>query len=370
MKKLLYITDQEEYIDHSFIGPLFEKYLKEYFIIDIVYFTEFKSDFEKQDEHRFLIPSRYKTSLINELEHNNILVNEYSYIIVRNNIDILKHTLKEQNSYNYKLGFRLSFPKIRAKLQSNIANNTANLFDMLSSKFKVNNDLKTINSCDVFLPTSQSMKDEFFENVTIPTIVCPPGIDPDILHPNIQHKGDEKRFFYAGTLDSLREFNIVLEAFSKIKNNKWSLTISTRDINYAQELIKKYSLLESNIKICNAKTHEELLELIALADIGVALLPNIPIYNTSMPIKILDYYSSAVPCIMTNTAHSNRVFTHNHDAWFCKFTADNISKTLENIILLTKEDVATVGVKGQLRLLDIKNYKTIAQTIAKKLESL
>jgi glycosyltransferase involved in cell wall biosynthesis len=370
MKKLLYITDKDEYTNHSFIGPLFEKYLKKYFTIDIVYFTEFKSDFEKQDEHRFLIPSRYKTSLINELEHNNILVDEYSYIIVRNNINILKHTLKEQNSYNYKLGFRLSFPKIRAKLQLNIANNNDCLFDILSSKLKVNNNLKIINECNIFLPTSQSMKDKFFENVHIPTIICPPGIDPDILYPNIQHKGEEKRFFYAGTLDSLREFNIVLEAFSKIKNDKWSLTISTRDINYAKELIKKYNLAGSNIKIFNAKTREELLELIALADIGVALLPNIPIYNTSIPIKILDYYSSAVPCIMTNTTHSNIIFTNNHDAWFCKFTADNISTTLQDIILLTKEDITKVGTKGQLRLLGIRNYKTIAQTIAQKLESL
>ena len=34
MEKFLYITDQDEYTDHSFIGPLFEKYLKEYFDID------------------------------------------------------------------------------------------------------------------------------------------------------------------------------------------------------------------------------------------------------------------------------------------------------------------------------------------------
>lgn len=48
MEKILYITDQDEYTDHSFIGPLFEKYLKEFYEVDIVYFSEFKAEFEKK----------------------------------------------------------------------------------------------------------------------------------------------------------------------------------------------------------------------------------------------------------------------------------------------------------------------------------
>lgn len=48
MEKLLYITDQDEYTDHSFIGPLFEKYLKYHYEINIVYFSEFKAEVEKK----------------------------------------------------------------------------------------------------------------------------------------------------------------------------------------------------------------------------------------------------------------------------------------------------------------------------------
>jgi len=33
MKKFLYITDREEYSEHNFIGPLFEKYLPEHMIL-------------------------------------------------------------------------------------------------------------------------------------------------------------------------------------------------------------------------------------------------------------------------------------------------------------------------------------------------
>ena len=85
-----------------------------------------------------------------------------------------------------------------------------------------------INECDIFLPTSQRMQEEFFEGVTAKTFISPPALDPDILHENIQHEGVEKRFFYAGTLDKLREFELVLEAFNNVRSEKWKLTISTK----------------------------------------------------------------------------------------------------------------------------------------------
>jgi glycosyltransferase involved in cell wall biosynthesis len=191
-----------------------------------------------------------------------------------------------------------------------------------------------------------------------------------MLHPNIQHEGEEKRFFYAGTLDKVREFETVLEAFSQLSSDKWKLTISTRDPQYAMEMVSRYKDLKNNIEIHNAKNRDELLDLIAKADIGVALLPDYPIYNTSTPVKIFDYYSSAIPCIMTNSGHTNKLFTDCDDAWFCKFEQSAIKEKLEYIISLNKQAIAEVGVKGQKRLLEIKNYEKIAKDLAIQLETL
>lgn len=370
MKKLLYVTDQGEYVDHSFIGPLFENYMKKYFEIDIVYFTEFKSDFERKDAHRFIVPTRYKTSLLKELKSNDVDIASYDFVIIRNDIDILRHALELRKSYKYKLGYRLSFPKRRARLKSNIANNKAGLIDKLFVAFATNNTMKTINQCDFFLPTSQSMHKEFFPDVNIKTFICPAGIDPNKLHPNIQHEGEEKRFIYEGTLDKLREFHVILEAFAQVESKKWHLSISTKDTDYAQELVNKYPNIKDNIKIINAKDKDELLNIIAKADIGVSLLPDIPVYNTSLPIKTLDYYSSAVPCLMTNTAHASQIFNDNIDAWFCRFNVASISQKIEYITTLSKDEVATIGQNGQNRLLDIKNYEKIAETLAEQIETL
>ncbi len=370
MKKFLYITDQDEYTDHSFIGPLFEKYLKEYFEIDIVYFSEFKAIFEKKDEHRFILPVADKTKVLQELKNNGVDISLYSFVVVRNSGEILKHVLSMSGTYNFKVGYRLSFPKRRAKMQVDKANNKATFLKHLNNTLTTYSETKMINQCDIFMPTSKQMQEEYFEGVSTKTFICPPAIDPELLHENLQHEKKEKRFFYAGTLDKLREFETVLDAFNDVQSNDWKLTISTKDPEYATKVVNSYSTLANNVEIHNAKNKEELLKLISESDIGVSILPEIPLFNTSTPVKIMDYYSSAVPCIMTNNANNNTIFTDDFDAWFCKFDKNSIKNKIEYIIALSKDDVTKVGVRGQERLLEIRNYKKIAGSLAETLELL
>lgn len=370
MKKLLYITDQDEYVDHSFIAPLFETYLKKYMHVDIVYFTEFKSDFERKDAQRFTVPSRYKNVLIHELNRNDISIEGYDYIMVRNDIDVMKHVLRYRDTYHYKALFRFSFPKRSIKISYDKAENKKNLLAQTMHRLKTRRETKIINKCDAFLPTSHAMHKAFRPRVNIPTIICPPAIDPAMLYENQQHSEDEKRFVYSGTLNKVREFETVLNAFSKLKSIKWKLLISTRDIPYAQTMLENYPQIKDHIELCNAQTKEALLDLIAKADIGIALLPDIPIYNASTPVKIFDYYSSAVPCLMTQAEHIGTIFTDCEDAWFCDFTQDDISQKIDYLLSLSKAAVAKVGEKGQQRLLKTRNYETIAKQIADQLKAL
>ncbi len=64
---------------------------------------------------------------------------------------------------------------------------------------------------------------------------------------------------------------------------------------------------------------------------------------------------------MTNNANNNTIFTDDFDAWFCEFNKNSIKEKIEYIISLSKDEIATVGIKGQERLLDIRNYKKIAK---------
>lgn len=370
MQKLLYITDQDEYVDHSFIAPLFEIYLKKYMYVDIVYFTDFKSDFTGKDSNHFVVPSRYKNQLVPELKRNDIEMNTYDYVMVRNNITLMEHILKYRKKYQYKALFRFSFPKRRMQIRCEEAENKTQFLNKCLNYIKTAKETKIINRCDAFLPTSKRMQETFRLGVTIPSIICPPAINPQALHENQQHEGEEVRFVYVGTLDKVRHFDTILKAFSVLENNAWKLYISTRDIEFAYTLLEEYPTIKENIKLYNAKTKDALLELIAKADVGIALLPDLPVYNTTTPVKVFDYYASAVPCLMTHSEHTSDIFTDAEDAWFCDFTVQDIQEKLRHILTLSKEEVAAVGQKGQERLLDVKNYETIASTIANALKTL
>lgn len=370
MTKFLYITDQEEYSDHSFIGPLFEKYLNKHFDISIVYFSKFSHDFEIKNNNKLIIPEKYRKNPIDELEKNGINFDDYQFVAVRNDTEILKEVLKKKVTHNFKVAFRLSFPKRIAKIQTDEANKKFNFFDIVNNKIKTYTETSLINECDIFLPTSIQMKNDYFKDVKTRTYVIPSAIDPEILHENIQHEFEEKRFFYAGTLDKLREFETVLDAFNEIETTKFKIMISSKDPEYTKNLIESFPNLIERVDIYNATTKKELLELIAKADIGLSMLPNIELFNSSTPMKVLDYYSSAVPCIMTRNENNMSIFDDNHSAWLCGFSKNEIKEKLEYIISLNKEDVAKVGENGQKRLLDVRNYERIAADFAHQLNIL
>lgn len=370
MPKLLYITDQDEYVDHSFIAPLFEVYLKKYMTVDILYFTDFKSDFECKDNHHFVVPTRYKNVLLDELKRNDMDLHGYDFVMVRNNITLMKLVLRYKDKYGYKALFRYSFPKRKVQIKCEEAKGNNQFLKRCIHYLKTKNDTKIINRCDAFLPTSHLMHQTYRPDVTIPTIIWSPAINPASLHAHHQHEGEEIRFVYVGTLDEVREFDTILDAFASLENRQWKLYISTRDVEFAYILIENYPNIKKNIKVYNAKTKDALLELIAKTDIGIALLPNFPIYNTSIPVKVFDYYSSGVPCLMTQSEHTSTIFTDCVDAWFCDFKVEDIKEKLNFLLELSKEDISAIGAKGQKRLLDVKNYRMIAKTIADQLNAL
>jgi len=370
MDKLLYLTDQNVNSEHSFIGPLFEKYLGKHYEVHIVYFSKTNEHFEIKNGNQFIMPLKYKYEILKELDRNKIYIGKYKYVFVRNHTSILKEVLSVKHEYNFKLGYRLSFPKRIAKLQKDQANNKKSFFDVITNKVKTFTESNLINQCDIFLPTSRQMRDDYLKTVKTRTFIIPSAIDPEVLHPNIQHDSDEKRFFYAGTLDKLREFETIMEAFSLVDPTKFKLMISTKDPEYAQKLIESYPDLKENIELYNATTKQELLELIAKADIGLASLPNTVLFNSSTPMKVLDYYSSSVPCLMTKNENNESIFEDNTSAWLCEFNKNSIKDKIEEIISLSKDEVSEVGAKGQNRLLDIRNFKRIADDLAHQLDIL
>ena len=370
MKKFLYITDREEYTEHNFIGPLFEKYLPKYINVDIVYFSKYKSYFENRGDGHFVVPLHEKKDILKFLCDNDIDVCKYDYVVVRNMYDILDNILTSRDTYNIKVGYRLSFPKIASKLEHAKAENESNILQEIDKKIKSYTRTKIINRCDIFLPTSKTLKDTYCPEVTTKTHIIRSGIDPEKIHSKISRGDNIIIFAYNGTLSKLRDFRTVLEAFSEIKYKNWKLYISTKDKKIAQEYLANLNLNKEKVEITEAETKNELLALMANCDVGLSLLPDIDLFNTSIHLKTVDYYTTAIPTLMTNSKKNRKTFTDNVNAWLCDFDKKSIINKLSEIMQTPKEKIRTMGTAGQTKLLEKRDYRKIASDLAEAMQSI
>lgn len=370
MQKLLYITDQMEYAENSFIKSLFRVYLNKYFDVKTIFFSKFKHGVEIREDGQILVSEKYKSKLFSKLKEKNIDVCEYDFVIVRNDGDILRQALKLRENCKFKIGFRLSFPKRMAQYRKDEAQKSSSLLTLINNKLSAFNETNLINKCDIFFPTSKQMKEDYFQDVNIKTYELPSAIDPKGLQEKTFDKSETIKFFYIGTFDKLRSFSTVLNAFNDLKDENFILMLATKETQYRKTLLEKFPDLTDKIELYEVKNNKEYHDLVDKSDIGISLLPDMKLFNSSTPIKIFDFYSWGTPCILSDNNINRSIFDDNISAWFSTFDEASISKKLKYIISLSKEDIRKVGKNGQEKLLEVRNYETIAKNLSEELKSL
>jgi glycosyltransferase involved in cell wall biosynthesis len=369
MKKLLYITDQQEYSEHGSIGPLFNGYLREYLDVHIVYFTKFKHSFQAKGQD-YIVPQKYQKEICCYLNAKGVDLAVFDFVFVRNVGAILEDVLNNRPRYGYRVGFRASFPKTVEAYEAMKAEEKATWFSGLSAQYRTYRKRKLIQQCDLFLPMSRDMQETFYGEGNPVCFPLPAGLDPDRIRKHEPSPHEETRFIYVGTLDKLRQFGRVLEALERLVSLSWHLTISTLDLTYAKNLIAAHPAIAQRVEIVRAETLEELTEQINGCDIGIALLPSTPLFDTSVPAKVMEYYTCAIPAIVTENP-KNRTLFDDSEAIYSAFEPDAIAETLAKVIAMPRETIAAIGEAGQQKILGMKrNYQVMAQQLAELLETL
>jgi len=368
-KKLLYITDQEEYTHHGAIGQLFNGYLKEYCDVYVVYFTKYKNSFQQKGTD-YVVPKKYETKVCEYLGLKDVNLATFDFVFVRNNLDVLSHALKYRDKHSYKVGFRVSFPKNEKAFERAKAEQNSTILDTLSIQYKRYRKKRLRAQCDLFMPKSKDVEEAFYGDSPVVSFPIPAGVDPARVTPFKTSKNSKRHFIFIGRLDSLRQFEKILEAFNNIKEQAWHLTISTYNDKFAKNMLSAYPNIEDKVSIICADNVTELMHQIHDADVGIALLPDIPLFSTSIPSKIMDYYTCAIPTLMTENPKNHVLFDKNN-AFFCHFEVDFIQEKLEEIIQMSEEEIMTIGKAGQDMLLAHgRNYTTMAKELHQVLESL
>jgi len=370
MKKLLYITDQQEYADHGTIAPLFGHYLKAHLQISILYYTRYKDSFQCKGDD-CIVPESKLGTIISYLTEEGVDVGSFDMILVRNRFDILRTVLSHRNRYGYKVGFRLSFPKNETAYAAMMAKYNRAFFASVILKYKRGKERKLLEQCDLFLPSSAMMAAGLYPNMLLPTLPLPAGIDPVRIAPAKSAFGAPRRFIYVGSLDPLRRFETLLDAFSTLTHLPWTLDVSTFDPTYFMELLEAYPQLEPRIRVLQASDLPVLDRQIRECDVGLALMPAIPIFAMTLPAKVMDYYAAGVPVLLTDTPKNRDRLRDGDEAFFCAFEPRAIAGKLETLIHTEDTALALVREQGLRRLLGAgRAYDVMAEQLFLRIDTL
>lgn len=364
MKKIIYFPSENENSNHTSVEALFNKYLKKFFSIQIVYSGD---ETKKLDNGNLVIKKSKRNNFIQEIK--GLSFESPDFYIIRNDFKVLKNILK--NNKNSKVGFQSTFlHSYRRLVQAHIEKRNL-LRRYVEYMFKSKEETKLIEKCDFLIPNSKMMN-RVINNHNKPYTYIYSSFDFELLDKSIKEKKSDKKikFLYIGTVDKLREIDKIFEAFDKIENKNWSLDVYTKNFDEAN-LYKLKMIKNGNfINIYNSLDRETLYNTMSNYDVGISLIPVNDLYTVASPIKLSEYFACKLAVITTAIPEAVDLYSDTDSAFFVHFDTNSIVKTINTILTMKKNTLQNMGLNGYNIVRNKRNYKINANHISNFLNKL
>ena len=363
--KILCITDQFEGSDHSSIEGIFGRYLRELCEVYMVYFTR-DSTSGRREGDKIYIPYRYKRYGMTEVLRKFLHMEDIDLVIVRNFFSVLKDILVSKDNFRYRVGFWHSFPHSYRRVFEAKKEKKAVIRKTIEHKIKTYWEKKLIGRCDFLVTMSQEFKKRFYADLNIRHLSLPMGVSFDV-YPTLTYESNKvRKFIYTGTVDHLRETDLVVKAFSELEED-FQFDIYTRSDNSTTRYIE--NLNNPKISLYPAVPRTELLQEMVHYDVGVGLIPENNLYDVASPTKTIEYYSMGLPAMVNYLPEYVSLFD-NGSAFFCRFTKDDIKATARAILRTPKDNLVEMGKKGRSIVKNQRDYKVLSEVLYRFLRDL
>lgn len=359
---ILCITDQAPESEHSAVEGIFNNAIQRLAKITIVYFSR-KANKPIVEKQKIIFPHKYKRADIFKVLKSIIDFQAVDVVIVRNFFPILKTILAHKKNYTFYIGFWESFPHSFRRLFQAKVENRSILRKSLEYKIKRITEMKLLSQCDFYLPITETYKQQFYPNLNIPYCSLPVGVDFSKVPENsIQRKdidGDTKKYIYAGTIDPLRQFDVVISAFTEYDGN-FSFDLYTQSQNLQVEKIK--SINDKRITVHMPVSRSELFKRMVEYDVGIGLIPDNKLYHVSSPTKTLEYYALGIPAIINRLPEYTALFS-NSSAFYCSFSKESIKACIDKISHLSRIEIRKKGILGRDIVQSKRDYTELSHTL-------
>jgi hypothetical protein len=354
---ILLIADVDAQADHSAIEGLFKTDPSNGIRCAKVFFSRQ----QKRPHHhrdRIVLPySRRRRGLIATL-NTTVDLDRFDVIIVRN----LFHALSQIQVAGLPvcIGFWESFPHSHRRLEQAYFEKRAVVRKRIEYYFAARRERKMIESCDFYLPITETHKDVFYPDLKIPHQATPMGFDFSRrpIQP-MRPKQGPVRFVYIGAVDKLRRLDIINAAFMA-QQKPFRLDYYSASQNKIVDDIKR--LKDSRIRFNEALPRSELFDRIAKADVGICFFPHTKTYITASPTKTVEYGALGLS-VLVNRMPEYETLLNDHCAFICDFEKEAIQKQVEAILSMEREAIAQRSRRLQQRVFAQRNYEIMSKRL-------
>lgn len=358
--KILLVTDQEPRSQHSAIRGIFDNHLRELADVHIVWFSRDVKRIER-DERQTTLPWRYRKWAFLWRFHSPLALDAFDVVIVRNLFVVLKGLLGYAQR-PYRLGFWESFPHSFRRLHEAERTKRSLLRKRIEYRIRSTRENRLLSACDFYLPITQTFAESFRPSLGIPTHPLSMGVDGTQLPPlDSQDAANDGpiRLIYAGAVDGLRGFDVILDALSASSEN-FILDLFTPSRNATTAVIESGS--DPRIRLFAAIPRTELLKRMRGYDVGLALIPNDPLYDVASPTKTMEYYAMGLPVLMSPLAEHTRFFDE-HSGFFCLLDKTSIMEAIARLCRTPRTELAQMGEAGQKKVINERSYSCLASEL-------
>lgn len=357
---ILLITDVRAEAEHSAVEGLFKFESDSGVACKKVYFDRTIRKPRRLSD-RIVLPHRHRRyGLWRTLKHI-VNLEQFNIIIVRNLFAVLQQV--QSAGPAALVGFWESFPHSYRRLEQAYLEQRAVWRKRLEYVLAERRERRLIQACDFYLPITQTHKDIFYPDLSIPYLATPMGFDFQ-RYPQVDSAADVSgpiRFVFIGSIDKLRSLDMVATAFLS-QQQDFILDIYSDSRNEAVDAVK--SIHDRRIRCHPGLPREELFREIATADVGVCFFPHTKTYIGASPTKTVEYAALGLG-VLVNPMPDYETILDGGCAFICNFDTEAIKKEIRKIFHEDRESLRKRGQQLHQRVLAARDYRMLSSRLVR-----
>lgn len=220
----------------------------------------------------------------------------------------------------------------------------------------------------------RSLREHYGEALSSSIVVVPNGVETARFRPSPDDASDatgdgRPTIVYTGNLGSAQDLEAVIRAMARLDADATLRLVGSGDRESALRKLADDLELNGRVEFAGVVPREEIPEILAAAEVGVAPLDDSDAISYAMPTKVYEYMASGLPTVVTGGGAVEQFVERSGGGVHAPNDPDRIAERLDE--LLADDDARRrLGAQGRAHVVERYDRGAIADRLGEELDSL